>query len=293
MPLPVTIIGGYLGAGKTSLVNHLLRNAGGLRLAVLVNEFGTLPIDEDLIEADDGQMISIAGGCVCCAYGDNMARALRELLSLDPVPDHVVLEASGVALPGAIAGTVGLLPGFGVDGILVLADAETVEASARDPYMGDTITRQLRDADLVVLNKTDLVDDTAEVTAFIARHASGAEVVETTNGQLPSAAALQSFPHTGGTNTEHDTRAFRSISVTIDHAVDPQALARVLSSEELALVRAKGFVAGTDGHRFAIQCVGRRMNIVQAPDDAPLGIVCIGLAPRFDEDAIRAAIAGV
>lgn len=293
MSLAVTIVGGYLGAGKTSLVNHLLRNANGLRLAVLVNEFGALPIDEDLIEADDGQMISIAGGCVCCAYGDNMARALQGLQALDPVPDHVLLEASGVALPGAVAGTISLLPGFVVDGVLVLVDAETVQTTARDPYMGDTVTRQLRDADLVVLNKTDLVDDIAPVTDFLRAHAPRARIVPTRMGHLDPAAALQNFPFVSARSATHDTRAFRSISLEVDHPVDPLALTKALTSEALALVRAKGFVRDAKGARFAIQCVGRRMSITEAPAHVPLGLVCIGLSPSFDESAIRAAVAAV
>ena len=79
MKLPVTVIGGYLGAGKTTLINHLLRNANGLRLAVLVNEFGELSIDADLIEAEEDGLMSISGGCVCCAYGNDMIGVLEDI----------------------------------------------------------------------------------------------------------------------------------------------------------------------------------------------------------------------
>ena len=251
--LPVTIIGGYLGAGKTSLVNHLLRHAAGRRLAVLVNEFGALPIDADLIEADDGEMISIAGGCVCCAYGDNMARALAGLQALDPRPDHVILEASGVALPGAIAGTVSLLRGFVVDGILVLADAETVQKGAADPYMGDTVLRQLRDADLVILNKTDLVPDLSEVNGFLSAKAPRAAVFPTRHGALPPEVALQSFDASAVNPSQHDTASYRSLSLPMDAPCDPQILAEHLASEDLALLRAKGFVDDETGQRHAIR----------------------------------------
>ena len=89
-PIPVTVVGGYLGAGKTSLVNHLLRNAGGRRIAVLVNEFGALPIDADLIEGDAGDgFISIAGGCICCSYGSDLMDALMRLPRLESPPEHV------------------------------------------------------------------------------------------------------------------------------------------------------------------------------------------------------------
>jgi len=93
--LPVTIIGGYLGAGKTTLVNHLLRHADGTKIAVLVNEFGALPIDADLIEAQDDALISIAGGCVCCSYGNDLVQAMLDLAKLENRPDHLVIESSG------------------------------------------------------------------------------------------------------------------------------------------------------------------------------------------------------
>ena len=82
--IPVTVIGGYLGAGKTTLVNHLLRAADGLRLAVLVNEFGSLAIDEDLILARDDNLISLAGGCVCCSFGSDLMTALMDLQQMQP-----------------------------------------------------------------------------------------------------------------------------------------------------------------------------------------------------------------
>ena len=87
-PLPVTVIGGYLGAGKTTLVNHLLRQAGGRRLAVLVNDFGELPLDADLIEADDGEVLSLAGGCICCSFGNDLMAALMQLPARSPRPDR-------------------------------------------------------------------------------------------------------------------------------------------------------------------------------------------------------------
>ena len=90
--LPVTVVGGYLGAGKTTLVNYLLRNANGLRLAVLVNEFGELAIDKDLIEAEDDGLISISGGCVCCSFGGDLIAALRGLSQMKPQPQHILIE---------------------------------------------------------------------------------------------------------------------------------------------------------------------------------------------------------
>ena len=103
-PIPVTVIGGYLGAGKTTLVNHLLRNANGLRIAVLVNDFGALQIDADLIEAADGDTISLANGCICCSLAGGLVEAMLGILDRPQPPEWVVIETSGVSDPVAAAG---------------------------------------------------------------------------------------------------------------------------------------------------------------------------------------------
>src|ERR1700744_4083449 len=155
--LPVTLIGGYLGAGKTTLVNHLLRNADGRRLAVLVNEFGELPIDADLIEARDGNLLSISGGCICCSFGSDLLGALLQLKDRADAIDHLLIETSGVALPASIVQSLALLPDLALDGVIVVADAETIEQRSRDRYMADTVLAQLAGADIILLNKIDLV----------------------------------------------------------------------------------------------------------------------------------------
>ena len=156
--VPVTVIGGYLGAGKTTLINHLLCTANGVRLAVLVNEFGALSIDEDLIEAEDGNIISIAGGCICCSFGDDLSAALMDICAFKPPPDHILIEASGVAIPAVIDNSLTVLAGGQSNGIVVLVDAETVEAAFEDIYIGDAVQRQLAEADLLIVNKLDLIE---------------------------------------------------------------------------------------------------------------------------------------
>ena len=109
---PVILVSGYLGAGKTTLINNLLREPDGKRLAVLVNEFGELAIDEDLIEAKNDNLISISGGCICCSFGDDLSGALSDLAKILPTPDYILIESSGVALPTQIIANVGLLDKF-------------------------------------------------------------------------------------------------------------------------------------------------------------------------------------
>jgi len=294
MTLPLTILGGYLGAGKTTLVNHLLRHADGLRLAVLVNEFGALPIDADLIEAQGDDIISIAGGCVCCSFGNDLTRALLDMVALDPPPDHVLVEASGVALPGAIAASVSLLQGYALDGIVVLADAETVEEQARDTYIGDTITRQLADADLVVLNKADLVagERLAATRAWLAAQAPGAEIIPARHGALPPATLLQGFLERDRAAGDHRADLFETVARAVAHPVDAQALARGLAAAALGLVRAKGFVETRDGAVMAIQIVGRRWAVTPALAGAKPGLVAIGRRGAVDAGAIEGVIAG-
>jgi len=293
--LPLTIVGGYLGAGKTTLVNHLLRHADGLRLAVLVNEFGELPIDEDLIEAQDDDIISIAGGCVCCSYGNDLTLALMEMATLDPPPDHVLLESSGVALPGAIAASVSLLQGYALDGIVVLTNAETIQDQANDTYVGDTITRQLNDADLIVLNKTDLIsdDERGRVKTWLAEQSNHSEIVEARHGALPPAIALQSFAthdRVKSSREDHQSAGFTSRSIAMDNPVNVEQLAEALSSADLALVRAKGFAETSDGTTKAIQIVGRRWAVSDAAENVRHGLVVIGHESTFDEAAISDVI---
>jgi G3E family GTPase len=156
--VPAILIGGYLGAGKTTLVNHLLRHAGGRRLAVLVNDFGEVSIDADLIVGAADGVLSLAGGCVCCSFGSDLVGTLAEVLRRDPRPDAVLIETSGVGIPSAVARAARLVPGLRLEATVVVADAPTVQARAADRYVGDTVRQQLDDADLLLLNQTDRVD---------------------------------------------------------------------------------------------------------------------------------------
>ena len=155
-PIPLTVIGGYLGAGKTTLLNQLLRHNAGRRLAVLVNDFGSINIDAALITQHDGETMSLTNGCICCSLANGFLTALTQLKERPEPPEHIIVEASGVADPLKI-GQYGHLPGFRLDGVIVLADAETVRRRARDSYVGRTVIRQLQGADVLILTKPDLV----------------------------------------------------------------------------------------------------------------------------------------
>ena len=162
--LPVVIIGGYLGAGKTTLVNHLLRHAQGHRVAVLVNDFGSVNIDAELLSAQaqgsQAGVISLAGGCLCCSFGDDLVGTLQSLQQRQPAMDVVLIELSGVALPAPVARTVGLARGVELVGCLVVADALQVRQQAADTYVGETVCQQLQQANGLLLNKAGLLQQT-------------------------------------------------------------------------------------------------------------------------------------
>jgi len=293
--IPATVIGGYLGAGKTTLINHALRHAAGLRLAVLVNEFGALAVDADLIEAREDNLISIAGGCICCAFGDNLAGALANLAARQPAPDHILIEASGVAIPGAILATLSLIAGIRPNGAVVLADCETVRRNAANRYLGDTILRQLADADLVVLTRTDLVDAATReaAAAWLAGVASRARILAAEHGALPPDVLLG--PRDAGDRTDHRHHAdaaFESAVFAVDAPVDARALAARLAEGDFGIIRAKGFVPDRERGTMLVQVVGKRSSVSPAAERESHALVCIGRAGDLKRQALARLIAG-
>ena len=299
--LPVTVIGGYLGTGKTTLVNRLLRAADGQRLAVLVNDFGATPIDRDLIVSSDGDTLEISGGCVCCSYGSDLMDRLMTLPAQRPDIERVVLETSGVALPGMVASAVTLLVPYRIDGIVVMADVETVRTQANDAYLGDTILRQLSAADLVVANRCDLVDETflQETLAWLGTESPAARVVPAIRADiapdlllgLRDGATLR-LSNTLTTPGAPDAASlYESLELDVPADIDVIELGRRLTAPETGVLRAKGLLLQADGRPVALHVVGRRFEIDDAPAGARPGrLVVIGLRARLDRHAVAQAL---
>jgi G3E family GTPase len=292
--VPAVVVGGYLGAGKTTLVNHLLRHAGGRRIAVLVNDFGDIAIDADLIEGASGDVVALAGGCVCCSFGADLVGTLTQVLRREPRPEQVLIECSGVGLPAAVARSARLAPDADVEGVVVVVDSETVAARAADPYVGDTVRQQLRDADLLVLNKADLCTPAALVAlrAWLAAAAPGAPQVEAQGAAVPPELVLglrpiaqrTGRPWPGGpiAPPRDAAQRFTSERRVFERPVDVPALAAALAAPGSGVLRAKGWLTGLDGRRCLLQVVGRRVAVEPLPPGAaphgPDQLLIIGLA---------------
>ena len=293
--IPVIVIGGYLGAGKTTLLNHLLRHADGRKIAILVNEFGDLPIDADLIEAKDDEMIAISGGCICCSFGSDMTAAMLKLAQLEPLPDYVVIEASGVAMPGTVAASISFLDGFTLGGVVVLADSERIRMQAADEYLGDTMLRQISDADLIVQTKIDLIsnDIVQDVRDWLTSTNPKAQVIATAQGRLPPEVILgvemvakqpQASSHA---DAGYESRVFGEIP-----PCNPFYLTESLAIGGLGIIRAKGFVADDAGQNWLIQIVGERFEITPAKAGEHIALVCIGRKGALKISEIGGMLAG-
>lgn len=290
-PIALTVIGGYLGAGKTSLVNHLLRNADGRRIGVIVNDFGSLAIDADLLEGADrnGEVIGLANGCACCSIGAGLHEALEALTARDDRLDHIVIEVSGVADPTAAAAWA-TVPPFEPAGVIVLADASAVERLAGDRYVGDDVRRQLRGADLLAVTKTDLCSPEQVVRAanWLDGVAPGVPRIDVVDGVVAPAVVLgvrstrpdDPAEWAPSDDRDHEGR-YETWSWTSTDAVRLAWVRDVMAELPDTVVRAKGVVRLDDGTAVTVHRVGRRVDI--RPSDRAVGVsMLVAIGVRTD-----------
>jgi len=309
-PIQLTVIGGFLGAGKTTLLNRLLRDAGDRRLAVLVNDFGAINVDAELVQSREGEMVSLKNGCICCGVAGDFIGELALLRDRPDPPAHVVVEASGVADPGQIV-VLGDLPGYRKDAAVVVADAETVRARAAHEATGHLVRAQLRAADLLVLNKTDLVDaeQLAQTRAWL-RDIAGPStaIVEASFGQVPIDVVLgvqaiarperepRDHAHAGHEHADHNHPSFETWSWQGEAAIHGAGLVEALKELPAGIVRAKGLLHLREdpASRYVLQVVGRRFSVLpDRPwrDDTPASqLVVIGLPGSVDKRWLAAKL---
>lgn len=289
--VPFTVVGGYLGAGKTTLVNRILTGDHGRRIAVIVNDFGDVAVDLALLEPAAGSVRALANGCVCCTLSDGFAATLAEIRALDPRPEHVLVEVSGVGDPWAVAQW-GRTPGFGLDGVVVVADPETIGERADDRYVGETVTAQLRSADLVLLSRADVVDagvmDAAEAIVSGLSEAPvlrGADVPLDVLLGRPAVGAAATGPH-----AEHRSWSW------MPEPVGRADLAEWLAAAPAGVVRVKGVVDTPEpgGGQLVGQLVGRRVEVTRRRDAPPAEPAITAVAtPAVDESAVEEWMLGL
>lgn len=298
--VPVTTIGGYLGAGKTTLLNDVLAGDHGLRIAVLVNDFGAISIDEKLIASRDGDVVTLANGCACCAVAGDLAEAMHKFSRLEPRPDLILVEASGVAHPARIA-DMATCPGLVSRGALVMVDAETIEARARDKFVGRLVRDQIARSDLVVVNKIDLVSEErlASVRAWIGRAAPDARVLTTAHGRVSPEILLDAAdgpdrPQAFCEEVESAASQFDSHCWTTRRSVDLDLLRKTMEAMPPEVLRAKGVIAQARGEAGGaiVHLVGARLSIQPAAAGQRFDetqIVVIAIAGALDPAALDAA----
>jgi cobalamin biosynthesis protein CobW len=338
--VPCTIITGFLGAGKTTLVRHLLENAQGRRLAVLVNEFGDLGFDGSFIagcgiagcSAQD--IVELPNGCICCTVAEDFVPALEALLDRPDPPQHILIETSGLALPKPLVKAFNwpaIRSRVTVDGVIAVVDGPAVAEGqfAEDPEalkaqaaqdqsldhdnpLEEVFEDQILCADLILLNKSDLIDAAGRerVKAEIATHLPKAiKLVESAHGKVDPAliiglgaaaeADLAARPSHHGEGEDHDHDDFDSVALPLPAARSPEELAARIAkaAEAEGVLRLKGFAAiPGKPMRLVVQGVGRRVGhhydrawgAAEARDGR---LVVIGLK-GFDRAAVEAALQG-
>ncbi len=320
-PIPLTILTGFLGAGKTTLLNHILHGNHGLRIAVLVYDFGAVNIDSQLVVGIEGETVSLSNGCICCTIRDDLLSETVRLIQRPQPPEYIIVETSGVSEPATVAMTF-MLPELQefliVDSILTLMDTEQFP-SLEGEYQ-KLARHQIAVADMVVLNKVDCVtaDQLDEVRDYVRDVVPEARIFETTFGKVPLELVLgvgryapeqlagheSSDVHVHEAHDEHDhhdddhhhdhdhSLVFNTWNWSSDQPFTIDSVQALVDKLPQTIYRAKGFVYIRDypDSRFILQIVGRRGTLmISEPwgDQKPSSqLVVIGSAGGIEPDVL-------
>ena len=272
MPVPILLVAGFLGAGKTTVVNHILAHAGGRRIAAVVNDFGAINIDAELVAGASDGVVSLANGCICCSLEGDLLRTLAALLRRRPQPEAIVIETSGVADPTDIVRNLMdpvIWKEAPLETVLCVVDATTPPAALEDALL----RAQLQAADVVAMSKVDLADDAqcTRIRDAVAAAKPAAVVVDVVDGAVPLALL---FPDDGGrpaTPREPGRRRpaadrFETLSWTSDQPLSLSGVQRAIGQLAPKLARAKGFFETVEqpGRPFLFQLAGGRATLAAA-----------------------------
>jgi cobalamin biosynthesis protein CobW len=337
--IPTTVFTGFLGAGKTSLIQNLLRHAGGRRIALIVNEFGDIGVDRELLlgcgdaACAEDDIVELANGCICCTVADDFVPTMERLLARVPPPEHIVIETSGLALPKpllkafqwpeirtrvTVDGVIAVVDAAAVrDGVFASAPAAVAAQRAADPALDhdspleELFEEQLGAADLVVLNKSDLLaeDEWPAVEARVrlelrqgvglvrAAAALPAAVLIGLGAAAESDLAARPSHHDDGEDHEHDD--FESFHLDVPPVADPEAFVACVRAMlgQHDVLRLKGFLAVRGKPmRLVLQGVGDRIQHYfdrawRADEVCEGRLVVIG-ERGLDREAIAEALCG-
>ena len=342
--IPATVITGFLGAGKTTMIRNLLENAGGRKIALIINEFGDLGVDGEVLKGcgietcGEDDIVELNNGCICCTVADDFIPTMTKLLGRENRPDHIVIETSGLALPQPLVAAFnwpGIKTSVTVDGVITVVDAAAVsegrfaddhdrleaqraadEALDHESPLEELFEDQIRAADMVVLNKADLIDG-ARLEAVRSNVAGQTgrvlKIVHATHGKLPADVLLgldsateeqialrkshHEMEHEDGVEHDHDHDEFESFVAETGAIADPNAFVAGLKGiiARHDVLRLKGFcdVPGKP-MRLVVQAVGQRIETYfdrpwRPGEERGTKLVVIGLHD-IDQQAIGDAI---
>ena len=301
---PLTLVGGYLGSGKTTLINRFLASPDAGRTAVVVNDFGDVNIDAALIRAAGADTLELTNGCICCQITDDVQTTMAGLAARTDI-DAVICEVSGIGDPSQL-GTWRSYPGFRPGPVVVCADAGATLRRLADEYVEDVVRGQIARADVVLVTKagtTDptLVEQTRAACAAIAPHA---EVIVTEDDPVDLLAVLHRWESEDRTapdvpegplhrrGTGHAS-VHRTLTVPLDTTTTAEAVAAVLTDAADLLVRAKGFVPDSRGRWAEVQLAGGAVTVDALPDSGPAparaDLVLIAAGPEAADRLARVA----
>ncbi len=277
--LPLTVIGGYLGAGKTTLINRLLSEDHGQKLMVMVNDFGSINIDAALLESASDDTITLTNGCVCCTMGADLFMAMNDVLDRRPRPDHLLIEASGIADPARIAAAARAEPDMAYGGTIVVVDALNFETLADDPQIGAQVRDQVAAADLVLVGKSTGIPAKLAVQLSVLGPAPLVDLSTLDEvapillgGMSPRNAPAKTDAHPAYTHWVHDS----------DITMRRENLVVKLNSAPAALYRLKGWVRDPEGNGFEVHKVGARQDVKKVKNLEATRLVGIGVKAALD-----------
>ena len=273
--IPLTVIGGYLGAGKTTLINQILREPQGKRYLVMVNDFGAINVDASLLVSADEDTIQLSNGCVCCTMGADLFLAIGDVLDGDMRPDHIVIEASGIADPAKIANVAVAEPDLVYQGIITVVDGANILDQLVDRFVGDQVRDQIRVADLIYVSKTELNDHLSMQLATISKapilKSDAATIEMLLSPSTPKAPDQIEAPHA----------AYTKWFAEADVEFNRNTLIYALQDRPKGVFRMKGFVRA-ETRMLSVHVVGAHIDVTTFPNDVETGLVAIGLASEMN-----------